>query len=74
VVAGDEYVQLSPPTKSKEQIVKSKRWYIKFPADAYALGPVTFKKEVSEEEVMEYAREEFEKVCKLPDGFQCWPA
>lgn len=51
--------------------MKSKAWYIKFPMDAYALGPVRFPKEVGEEEVKAYARE-WEGVKRLPNGFQCW--
>ena len=52
--------------------MKSMRWYIKFPLDAYALGPVDFGLPVGEKEVREYARR-FDGVKRLPRGFQCWP-
>jgi len=51
--------------------MKAKRWYIKFPMDAYAMGPVEFKEPVNERAVRKYARE-FEGVNRLPVGFQCW--
>lgn len=50
---------------------KSKAWYIKFPRDAYALGPVRFDHEATERDVREYARE-FSGVTRLPNGFECW--
>jgi hypothetical protein len=50
----------------------SKAWYIKFPMDAYALGPVRFEKPVDEKQVREYARA-FEGCKRLPTGFECWP-
>jgi hypothetical protein len=53
--------------------MKAKRWYIKFPLDVYALGPVEFEKPVGEKKVREYARE-FEGCKRLPRGFQCWIA
>jgi len=53
--------------------MKAKRWYLKFPLDAYALGPVDFDKPVNEQKAREYARK-FEGVTRLPRGFQCWPA
>ena len=53
--------------------MKAKKWYIKFPLDCYALGPVHFEKPVVELKVREYARK-FEGVKRLPRGFQCWPA
>lgn len=53
--------------------MKSKRWYVKFPLDAYALGPVKFSKPVGERKVREWARW-FEGVSRLPLGFGCWPA
>lgn len=55
------------------------KWYIKFPTDAYALGPVNFRgerdhpKPPGKREVRAYARK-FEGVNRLPAGFQCWPA
>jgi len=51
----------------------AKKWYIMFPADAYAMGPVEFDKPVGEKEVRDYARE-FEGVKRLPQGFSCWVA
>jgi len=53
--------------------MKAKKWYIKFPLDAYALGPVEFDKPVGEKEVREYARK-FEGCKRLPRGFECWVA
>ena len=53
--------------------MKSKKWYIKFPLDAYAMGPVSFDKPVGERKVKEYARK-FEGCKRLPHGFQCWIA
>ena len=58
--------------------MRSWRWYLKFPLDCYALGPVYFypneyEKPPCEKEVRVYARE-WEGVKKLPQGFQCWPA
>jgi hypothetical protein len=50
----------------------SKAWYIKFPGDAYALGPIRFNHEANETEVREYAKE-WAGVKRLPKGFQCWP-
>jgi len=54
-------------------MTKSAKWYIKFPLDAYALGPVDFKRPVGERKVREWARS-FEGVKRVPYGFQCWPA
>ena len=51
---------------------KAKAWYIKFPMDAYALGPLRFDKPVGERKVREEARK-FEGCSRLPRGFQCWP-
>jgi hypothetical protein len=53
--------------------MKAKAWFIKFPSDAYAMGPVRFGAPVTEKEVRRYARE-FEGVERLPRGFQCWAA
>lgn len=50
----------------------SKAWYIKFPCDAYALGPIRFDKEVDEKAVRKYARG-WAGVRKLSKGFECWP-
>jgi len=48
------------------------KWYIKFPADAYAIGPIEFPQSVNEKEVRQYARD-FEGCTRLPIGFECWP-
>ncbi len=53
--------------------MKSKAWYIKFPQDAYALGPVRFSEPKSEAEVRQWARA-WEGVKRLPAGFSCWQA
>ena len=48
------------------------RWYIKFPQDPYAMGPVEFDRKVGERDVREYARSA--AGCnRLPNGFECWP-
>jgi len=57
--------------------MRSWKWYLKFPQDAYALGPVYFdrreySKAPDEKEVGAYARD-WEGVKRLPKGFQCWP-
>lgn len=54
------------------------KWFIKFPMDAYALGPVYFDhrdydEAPDEKDVREYARQ-WEGVKRLPQGFECWPA
>ena len=53
-------------------MTRCKWWYIKFPMDAYALGPVEFDHEATEQEAREYARE-FDGCKRLPVGFECWP-
>lgn len=53
--------------------MKAKRWYVQFPQDAYALGPVEFDEEVDESEVRAYMRD-WEGIKRLPAGFECWPA
>jgi hypothetical protein len=50
----------------------SKKWYCKFPLDAYALGPWDFEYPITEAEFREYIRK-WEGVKRLPRGFQCWP-
>lgn len=45
------------------------RFYIMFPTDAYALGPVPAR---TEAEARQWARE-WAGVKRLPKGFQCWP-
>lgn len=54
------------------------KWFIKFPMDAYALGPVYFDRHEydqapDEKDVREYARQ-WEGVKRLPQGFECWLA
>jgi hypothetical protein len=51
----------------------STAWYVKYPGDVYALGPIRFKKPVGKMAVREYLRE-WEKVEKLPVGIEMWPA
>ena len=58
--------------------MRSWKWYIHFPQDAYALGPVYFEKRdytkpPNERDVRQYARE-WEGVKRLPTGFSCWSA
>jgi len=53
--------------------IKVKKWYIKFPLDAYAMGPIDFLKDDGEKEVRAYARE-FDGCARLPKGFECWIA
>ena len=50
----------------------SKAWYIKFPLDAYALGPIRFDHLADEAEVRKYAKT-WAGVKRLPKHFQCWP-
>lgn len=51
--------------------MKSKAWYIKFPTDAYAMGPVRFSEPVDEQAARKYARR-LEGVKRLPKTFECW--
>ncbi len=51
--------------------MKSKAWYVKFPMDAYAMGPIRFQNEVDEKTVRQYAKE-WEGCKRLPKGFECW--
>lgn len=53
--------------------MKAANWYIKFPQDAYALGPIYFGRPVNEHHVRQYARV-FAGVKRLPRGFECWRA
>lgn len=53
--------------------MRAKAWYIHFPLDAYALGPIRWDRPVGEREVRKYARQ-WDKVTRLPAGFSCWPA
>lgn len=58
------------PSRPRRRPIKLKRFYLKFPADAYALGPVDAK---NEKDARRIAREG--DGCKrLPVGFQCWEA
>jgi len=54
----------------------AQKWYVKFPADAYAIGPVEIVvdagKKVTESKVREWARN-WENIKRLPRGFECWP-
>lgn len=64
--------------KGGDKMKRAWNWYLKFPSDAYALGPVHFdKKEYekppNEADVRAYARG-WEGISKLPAGFGCWPA
>jgi hypothetical protein len=52
--------------------MKSQYWYINFPTDAGAIGPVYFEQPADEAEVREYARK-FDGCTRLPEGFECWP-
>lgn len=51
-------------------MTKPVRYYIKFPSDAYALGPIHVS---SERAARQWARE-FAGVKRLPKGFQVWRA
>jgi len=51
----------------------ARRWYVKWPLDFYALGPVDFDKPVGERTVRKQQRE-WEGVSRLPKRFECWPA
>lgn len=57
---------------------RSWKWYIHFPQDAYALGPIDFNhrdydKAPNEREVRAWTRV-WEHLARLPQGFSCWPA
>lgn len=51
---------------------KHRAWYVKFPLDAYALGPMRFAKPVSEREARAEARK-IDGVDRLPRGTALWP-
>jgi hypothetical protein len=51
---------------------RSRAWYVKFPADAGAIGPFRFDKEVGEPVVRAKAKE-WAGLTRLPQGFECWP-
>ena len=51
---------------------RTSRWFIKFPLDAYALGPVDVRGN-SERAARRWARE-WSGVDRLPEGFSCWRA
>jgi hypothetical protein len=46
-----------------------KRYYIKFPLNAYALGPISAR---NEREAREQARKLFTYGKRLPRNFECW--
>lgn len=52
--------------------MKATKWYVKYPADAYAIGPVEFNEAVEEPRVRQWARD-FDGIKRLPQGFECWP-
>lgn len=53
--------------------MKSRAWYIHFPGDPYALGPVRFEQPVSERELRAWVRA-WAGLRRLPRGFSCWRA
>jgi hypothetical protein len=53
------------------KIVRAKHWFVKFPADAYAMGPIHFDKPVDVETVRLHARKLHGT--RLPFQFTCWP-
>ena len=54
---------------------KASAWYIMYPQDPYALGPIRFDKPVNEREIRKFVRETYEEnKQRLPKGFSCWPA
>jgi hypothetical protein len=52
---------------------RSRRWYVKWPNQPYAFGPIDYGTEVSEQQVRELSRRGH-KLRRLPRGWQCWPA
>jgi hypothetical protein len=52
--------------------MKSNAWYVKFPLDAYAMGPIRFNKEKTERELRQYVREWLGY--KRLTGVQVWKA
>lgn len=52
--------------------MKSRAWYVHFPGDVYALGPLRFKEPVTEREARQDARD-WAKVKRLPRGTALWP-
>ena len=51
---------------------KTYKWFIYYPGDTYALGPIEITAN-NKRAVREWARE-WSKVKRLPNGFQCWRA
>ena len=49
------------------------KWYIKFPCDAYALGPIDFPVDADENDVRDYAKR-WGGYKQLPEDFECWRA
>lgn len=69
--------EITTSAKSYENIVKtaatkSRAWYILFPNQPYAFGPIRFDKEVGEQEARLWAKE-WAGLNRLPAGFKCWP-
>ena len=52
--------------------MKSNAWYVLFPGNAYALGPVRFDKAISKAAMREWAKNWYGN--KLPRGTQIWSA
>ena len=50
----------------------STRWYVKFPLDAYALGPFQFARPVCARACRAYVRQ-WAGIRRLPRGTQVWP-
>ena len=50
----------------------SNRWYVKFPLDAYALGPFEFTRSVCTRACRAYVRR-WAGIRRLPRGTQVWP-
>lgn len=53
--------------------MKSSKWYVHFPGDTYALGPIYFEKEVGEKTVRNYIRNLY-KLKRLPNNTEIWVA
>jgi hypothetical protein len=52
--------------------MKSNRWYVKFPKDAYALVTIEFKEPVDINHIRMWARE-WSGMKRLPKAFECYP-
>lgn len=58
--------------------MKASAWYVHFPCDAYALGPLRFEKPVNEREARREARafaygNDNADGTRLPRGTSVWP-